>query len=397
MKQPWTLESDGHYTILTAYCGNEEHVTIPDTVQIIGRHAFLKCRSLRSLTIPASVTCIQTEAFHCCDHLQKLKLSKGLSEIQSRAFWYCSALTDVTFPATVQLIGSRAFECCSSLKDITLLNPAASVDEYAFNETPYWNRLLREAARCAAGADMRQCPKQLILPEGITHIDGWSYSKSAIASAWLPNSLRTMGMCAFKDCTSLKSVSMSPNTYCNSHIQTGPVDGIFSGCSQLEEITFRGPLKNFTWYDASRPQLLRGFHPEKTFIGCNRLRRMTAWEILLTDFPAPWQRFAVQGYLHDIDRRRHYRADVSQSYDVHLRSIKASLIRRTASDHSYALHQYLMEQRLITEDNYEQIFQQAAEHGSPEVTSALLTYKNHFLRTSSPGSALLHGLKELEL
>ena len=63
---------------------------------------------------------------------------------------------------------------------------------------------------------------------------------------------------------------------------------------------------------------------------------LTAWEILLTDFPAPWQRFAVQGYLHDIDRRRHYRADVSQSYDVHLRSIKASLIRRTASDHSYA-------------------------------------------------------------
>ena len=65
------------------------------------------------------------------------------------------------------------------------------------------------------------------------------------------------------------------------------MDGIFSGCSQLEEITFRGPLKNFTWYDASRPQLLRGFHPEKTFIGCNRLRRMTAWEILLTDFPVP--------------------------------------------------------------------------------------------------------------
>lgn len=397
MKNPWILQFDGHNTVLTAYRGDDEHVTIPDTVQVIGRHAFLKCRSLRSLTVPAGVSCIRSEAFHCCDRLQKLQLSEGLKEIQSRAFWYCSALTEVTFPASMQLIGSRAFECCSSLKEITLLNPATSVDEYAFNETPYWNRLLKEAARCGTGADRHQCPKQLILPEGITHIDGWSYSKSAILSAWLPNSLRTIGMCAFKDCGSLTSVSMSPNTYCNSHIQAGPTDGIFSGCSQLEEITFRGPLKNFTWYDALKPQLLRGFHPEKTFINCNRLRRMTAWEILLTDFPAPWQRFAIQGYLYDIDRRHHYTEAAAHSYDTHLASIRASLIRRTASDHSYALHQYLMEQKMITADNYEQIFRQAAAYGDAEVTGALLAYKNRFLRSDPLNFALLDGLKELDL
>ncbi|MCD8020551.1 MAG: leucine-rich repeat domain-containing protein [Clostridiales bacterium] len=51
----------------------------------------------------------------------------------------------------------------------------------------------------------------LILPEGITHIDLWAYSQSSIVSAYLPDSLRTIGMCAFKDCKNLKEVSMPPN------------------------------------------------------------------------------------------------------------------------------------------------------------------------------------------
>ncbi len=349
MNSPWILEEADGKCCLTAYTGAEEDLRIPEGIQIIRRNAFLKCRTLQS----------------------------------------------VIFPESLLLIEARAFEYCSRLIEITFLNQGTFVDEYAFNETPYWHKLLAEAARCCAGADQNQCPPRLVLPEGLTHIDVWYYSKSRITSAWLPNSLRTIGMSAFQDCAFLTEVSMSPNTYCHVHQNLSLTDGIFSGCKSLEQITFRGPLKNFTWYNASRPQLLRGFDPEKTFVGCNKLRRMIAWEIPLTDFPDDWKRYGIQGYLQDPDRGRHYLSQVQDSYDRVLASMHTSLIRRTASDHSYALHQYLMERRMITQDNFDLVFSRAAMAGATEVTAALLEYQNRYLKTQDFTEALLRDLETL--
>lgn len=384
-------------SVLTSYHGREAHLTIPEGISIIARGAFLKCRFLKSVTFPHSLRVIETESFHCCDQLEAVIFQEGLLEIQRRAFWYCSALKEVAFPHSVQLIGSRAFECCSSLKNISFLYPGTFVDEYAFNETPYWNHLLEEAAKCSAKGDPLSCPEKLVLPEGMTHIDLWAYSKSRIVSAWLPNSLRTVGMCAFKDCSLLETVSMSPNTRCNFYANSGPFDGIFAGCANLEHIIFRGPLKDFTWYDASKPQLLRGFDAEKSFMGCNKLKFMTAWEIPLEEFPSQWQRFAINGFLRDLNRREHYLETICSTYDAHLEKMQPQLIKRTARDHSYALHQYLMEQRMITSENYQWVLKQAAESGSVDVIASLLEYQNKVLQIHSFEAALDRGLQELEL
>lgn len=395
MKQDLRIENQDGFCTLVSYSGADAALELPAPIERIGRNAFLNCRTLRSISFPSSLKYIETEAFHCCTGLETIHFAEGLLEIRRRAFWYCSSLKALRFPKSLQIIGSRAFECCSNLNDIAFQNPGTFIDEYAFNETAYWNRLLKESMKCTSGADPGQCPGALILPEGITHIDVWYYSKSPVTAVVLPNSLRTIGMSAFQNCVNLREVSMSPNTYCNSRLTSSvAADGIFSGCSRLEQVTFRGPLKNFTWYDAASPELLRGFDPEKTFFGCNRLKRMIGWEIPLSCYPPQWQRYAVQGYLSDPDRKQHYLPETATSYDRHLAGMRRQLLRRTATDHSLALHQYLTEHHFIDAEDFDRIFGQAVAYGDADVISLLLEYRRQ-LPGPRPDEELLAGLDEL--
>ena len=218
-------------TVLTAYRGHFKKVEIPDEITVIGISAFRRCFTIEELVLPPSVKTIEAEAFNGCYGLKQIHFSEGLRRISHRGFWCCSALTEVTFPGSLKQIGSRAFECCSMLRQVHFLNAATEIDEYAFNETPYFEKKLREAALVMQQSRRKSLPPSqasaaerglnyyndhgdasvkldhftdLALPEGVTHIDHWAYHSSLIENLVLPNSLRTLGMCAFKDCRSLK-------------------------------------------------------------------------------------------------------------------------------------------------------------------------------------------------
>jgi hypothetical protein len=220
----------------------------------------------------------------------------------------------------------------------------------------------------------------LALPEGVIHIDHWAYTRSNIVSLRLPDSLRTIGMCSFKDCPNLAEVSMSPNSYCNYRIRLEPEDGIFANCPNLEQVTFRGPLRNYTWHDATEPELLRGCHREKTFHGCIRLRRIVAWEIPLDSVPAEWRQYAVNGFIADVEREKHYSRPIAEGYHAHLESDRQQLLNRTARDQSFPLYQYLMERRMISAADFETLLQRAHRVNSAETVAALLEYQFRVLR-----------------
>ena len=364
---------------LNRYLGHTDIVHIPDDVTVIGRRAFYKCTSLITLHLPSSVKKIEPEAFYGCHNLKQIFFTDGLCEIGHRAFWFCSSLEEIDLPSSIMVVGSRSFECCSSLHTVHIDNPGCEIDEYAFNETTYWHKALKQAALCLPGADTTHCPKELRLPEGITHIDIWSYAGSNIRRAWLPNSLRTIGMCSFKDCKYLKEISMTPNVYCNYRLEPGPSDGIFSGCEQLETIELRGELKHFVWYDSKHPEFLKGFHPEKTFMRCTRLKRIIAWHVPLTSIPTVWHRYALNGYLYDIERNSHYPPEIAVDYERMLATLYSQLLQRTRSDHDYALYEYLMSHHLINEDNFDTILSNASAAESTDLIAALLEYKHTFL------------------
>jgi hypothetical protein len=329
---------------------------------------------IEEVDIPGSVREIGPEAFDSWGALRRVRLHEGLEKIGARAFWFCRSLREITFPASVQNIGPRAFECCHSLSAITMLNPGTAVDEYAFNETPYFNKLMKDADEIAAGKNAAV----LTLPEGLTHIDLWAFSGCGIVSAVLPNSLRTIGMCAFKGCKNLREVSLSPNTYCNYKLPLESGDGIFAGCSSLEQVTFRGRLKDFTWYDADAPELLKGFDRNRTFSGCPRLRRIIAPELPLEAIPRQWRQWAINGYICDVDREGHYAAEVCGSYDRELAANPGELLSRTAA--GYPAYHYMIRRRMIDAGNYDTLLAQARDGGDAVTIAAMLEYGHKYLR-----------------
>jgi hypothetical protein len=354
-----------------------ERIIIPNTVREIGPRAFQKYTALKEIFISGNATVIGSEAFNGCHALRSVTLSEGVAEIKARAFWFCHSLREITFPGSTVHIGSRAFECCGALTAIRILNPGVYIDEYAFNETPYWDNLMKEAERCAGISGKDHASDTLTLPEGLTHIDIWAFSGSEIRSASLPNSLRTIGMCAFKNCKNLREVSMSANTYCNYRLRLESDDGIFANCTALEQVTFRGKIKDFTWHDAQAPELLRGCDREKTFKGCIRMRRITARDVPLSMIPEQWRSWAVNAFIADIERSRHYSPEIAGEYHEYLRANHWQLLNRTLSGCGYPLYHYLMEQRVITPENFETILQRARAAGSPESVAALLAYQHN--------------------
>ena len=370
-------------------------VTLPAGLQSIGRRAFEKYARLETIALPGSVERIGLEAFSGCVALKQASLGKGLRVVEARAFRGCPSLKEITLPASLRLLASRAFEGCSSLREVTILNPGAEMDEYVFYQTPYWDRLMARAEQCTVGqlGATEDCPATLMLPEGATHIDTWAFSKSRIRRALLPGSLRTVGMNAFRDCRALTEVSMSPNTCYTYTNRLEPGDGVFAGCSALTRVIFCGPLKDFVWHDAREPVLLRGIDREKTFMGCTRLRSMVAREVPFRAFPPQWRRFALNGFLEDVQRESHYAPAVIEESHLALEAERPRLVARAAVDPAFALCQYLCGRGWLDREDFGRVFSRAAETGDPRMLSLLMDYRRHSL--GAGGSALDSALEEL--
>ena len=87
--------------VLTKYTGNEEEVTIPDSVSWIGSSAFWGCRGVKRVIIPDSVKTIGDEAFRGSG-LTQITIGNGVTKIGDYAFDNCDSLTSVTLPDSVR-------------------------------------------------------------------------------------------------------------------------------------------------------------------------------------------------------------------------------------------------------------------------------------------------------
>ncbi|MBQ8966190.1 leucine-rich repeat protein [Ruminococcus sp.] len=126
-------------------------VIIPDTVTVLGDHAFFFCRKLVRVDIPDSVTTIGNSCFwgddellsadlpdsvtHMdglvfarCAKLRTIRLPSGLEEIPGYTFENCTSLEKVQIPDTVKKIGGLAFCGCTSLRSLDIPAQAVPAD-----------------------------------------------------------------------------------------------------------------------------------------------------------------------------------------------------------------------------------------------------------------------------
>lgn len=151
----YNLDASGHTARVTwagkCYCSGDVYkgvVNIPVTVTYEGQaytvvgiddYAFSSSRDLKHVSIPESVETIGKAAFAGCSNLEGVTFAgkPAVKSIGGRAFLLCKSLKEIEIPSSVETIGTYTFELCESLTSVTYAEGSklTLIDDYVFCHT----------------------------------------------------------------------------------------------------------------------------------------------------------------------------------------------------------------------------------------------------------------------
>jgi len=262
-------------------------ITIPENITAIGSNAFQLCENLISIDIPAAVISIGSNAFNGCKMLTSITLP-NIDDIKAGTF-FNSAITSIVIPETVTAIGQDAFNECINLTEIKITLPEdgkssglETIGLRAFRNSGLISIIIPDTVKSIADSAFINCiqlsyvklPDSIVsigvsafegcalldnieLPQNLTSIADKTFLKAGLRSVtikdavkrigaaafaenrWLtevilPDGLENISNEAFKDSTSLHSITIPANVK-----RVG--EYAFSN-SGIEEITIPGSI-----------------------------------------------------------------------------------------------------------------------------------------------------------
>ena len=109
---------------------NLQNVILPESVQKIGRSAFLGCGSLRKITWGSNVRIIEDSAFEGCG-FSSITLPETVEDLGKRTFANCRKLSSIRIPGTVEKLPAYVLSGCSNLKSIEIPEGITSINDAA--------------------------------------------------------------------------------------------------------------------------------------------------------------------------------------------------------------------------------------------------------------------------
>ena len=268
-------ELKGEEYTVTGYQGTLIDLIIPATYQgkpvtSIGDSAFYQCSTILSVEIPDSVKIIGQHAFAHSGTLKSVYFGENsqLTKIEHSAFYY-TGIETIKLPATVTYI-STPFNGCSSLlrfevdennrsfkaidgnlytydgkelvqyaggKTETVFEVPSGVEKigawsFRANGTHLTKVVISDGVISIEADAFAYCTllEEIKIPNSVTAISSSAFvGCTSLINIDLPNSLKFIGSDAFKDCSSLKSITI-PASVSTIGIR------VFEGCISLENI-----------------------------------------------------------------------------------------------------------------------------------------------------------------
>ena len=251
---------------------NFNALTLPESLEKIGSHAFDGNKSLKSVNIPAKVKTIEERAFSFCG-LTELVIPEGVLVIDQDAF-LGNSLKNLTLPSTITSIGESAFLYNNDFQSIicnAATPPALGANAFdgeitpdvkvplssiaAYRQADGWKNFInyyvgemiadgityrinekKEAMVAAAETSLTEANiPSAVEFEGnqyaVTKINDKAFSDNTnLTAVTLPESVVTLGSDAFSGCQSLKTIKIPSKV-------TAIPDRCFVSCSSLESVT----------------------------------------------------------------------------------------------------------------------------------------------------------------
>ena len=207
-----------------SFCKGLLSVSIPNTVEIIGKEAFYGCSSLTNLLIPESVISVEWCALGGgCNSLESIVVDDGNPVYDSRD--NCNAIIEknsntlvngcknTIIPNNITVIGECAFSQISSLSSIVIPESVTSIGSLAFSDCSGLSFIdIPNSVTTIGGSAFNGCTglTSLTIPNSVTSIGKFAFEGcSNLNTISIGNSVSTIGDGAFRDCVGLKSFQSS--------------------------------------------------------------------------------------------------------------------------------------------------------------------------------------------
>jgi uncharacterized repeat protein (TIGR02543 family) len=213
----------------TELIGNENEVTLPEGITILGSSAFGSLRTTKSydpdtytgsgivkVTIPNSVVIMGNYVFEDCYDLKEVTFGTGIlstgynskegtasTQTSARMFSGCTSLEKVVLHDKMTILNGYTFENCYNLKTIQYLNTSTNKIVGAENE--------------------------VTLPTSLVKLNSTEFKNCSSLEKVNMASVTTLGTYDFQNCTSLKEVTLKSTL-------TSLPNYFFDGCTNLTTV-----------------------------------------------------------------------------------------------------------------------------------------------------------------
>ena len=258
-------------------CRNLETFDFPDTLTSIGSYAFHDCVKFKTVSLGPNITSLGGSAFYGCDQITSVTVDSPVM-LPSRLFGDCSNLVSVVIGDTVKGLGygdsDHPFYHSPQIRTFSVGRGITAIPAYYFGNTTYGDTyfpsyatleqiVLPETLTSIGVCAFRNCRKvdfgQLSLPYLKTIGDSAFYGCHSLASMPRAKCLERLGIYAFYECIGLKCAPLPNN------LKTLP-NSCFSSCTSLLEVTipksvvsigdnafrYDGAVSN-VWFEGSPP------------------------------------------------------------------------------------------------------------------------------------------------